>query len=641
MSSYFHFTLGPVQGFVAQARRTRDFWAGSFVLSWLAAVAMREVKQQKGTVVFPLPDDAFLTAISGQPGKHPPAQGNIPNRFFAEVPDDFAPEAVTSAVQTAWQALAETVWRNDLASHASTATRAIWDRQVQSYWDMSWARSHKADDSAILDRRKNWRSHLPPAEPGIKCMVMDGLQELSAACSPLQPAAAQLTEFWKTLRSTGQRGIRSDLADGEHLCAIAYIKRRFPRYFGQVQARIDSGWSAHGWPVRTAVPSIAYLAAAPWLAQLLETADKDQLGDFHQAALDLSDGDQPEWDSNVYCVKHADAPRKWKALDGGVFFDHALENTKLWSAPEHAPKVKQLLGKLRNSADIGPVSPFYALLLMDGDSLGKQMAYPERQTAISEALAGFTRQTPTVVDQHSGFLVYSGGDDVLALLPLEYALPCAAALRQLYLDCFAASQPRVHSTLSGAIQFAHVRMPLTHVLQDAHQLLDGVAKDQTGRDAIACRVWKPGGLGLTWAMPWQAALQPDATDEQGVILQQMADQFRADDQHTGFANRFIYRIRERLELLNPIGAADSPLDQEQAAALMAAEYLGSGINQGRPKDERIDIEDAIKIVTPLLQQCQRTRRTESTNGFNIVPDQHWSADAALLLRFLAHKGIEQ
>lgn len=28
----FHFTLGPVQGFVAQARRTRDFWAGSFLL---------------------------------------------------------------------------------------------------------------------------------------------------------------------------------------------------------------------------------------------------------------------------------------------------------------------------------------------------------------------------------------------------------------------------------------------------------------------------------------------------------------------------------------------------------------------------------------------------------------------------------
>jgi CRISPR-associated protein Cmr2 len=35
-----HFSLGPVQGFVAQARRTRDFWAGSFILSYLAGQAM-------------------------------------------------------------------------------------------------------------------------------------------------------------------------------------------------------------------------------------------------------------------------------------------------------------------------------------------------------------------------------------------------------------------------------------------------------------------------------------------------------------------------------------------------------------------------------------------------------------------------
>ena len=47
---YFHFTLGPVQGFVSQARRTRDFWAGSFILSWLAAVAIKAVQHQKGDI---------------------------------------------------------------------------------------------------------------------------------------------------------------------------------------------------------------------------------------------------------------------------------------------------------------------------------------------------------------------------------------------------------------------------------------------------------------------------------------------------------------------------------------------------------------------------------------------------------------
>ena len=49
---YFHFTLGPVQGFVAQARRTRDFWAGSFLLSWLSGVAMAAVRRQQGQIQF-------------------------------------------------------------------------------------------------------------------------------------------------------------------------------------------------------------------------------------------------------------------------------------------------------------------------------------------------------------------------------------------------------------------------------------------------------------------------------------------------------------------------------------------------------------------------------------------------------------
>ena len=57
---YFHFTLSPVQSFVAQARRTRDFWAGSFILSYLSAVAMKAVEKQGGTILFPAANERFL-----------------------------------------------------------------------------------------------------------------------------------------------------------------------------------------------------------------------------------------------------------------------------------------------------------------------------------------------------------------------------------------------------------------------------------------------------------------------------------------------------------------------------------------------------------------------------------------------------
>ena len=41
MSVEFEFSVGPVQAFVAQARRTGDFWGGSYLLSFLTAHAIR------------------------------------------------------------------------------------------------------------------------------------------------------------------------------------------------------------------------------------------------------------------------------------------------------------------------------------------------------------------------------------------------------------------------------------------------------------------------------------------------------------------------------------------------------------------------------------------------------------------------
>ncbi|MBS7348643.1 MAG: hypothetical protein KIG95_00475, partial [Comamonas sp.] len=142
----FQFTLGPVQGFVAQARRTRDFWAGSFILSWLSSAAIACIQQQGGKVQFPVPDESYLRNLYGKAGANDPypQQGSIPNRFMAttaEVPAGFHPEWVTQTVQAAWRALADAVWSNDLQPVANASTRAIWDRQVSNFWEISWVLS--------------------------------------------------------------------------------------------------------------------------------------------------------------------------------------------------------------------------------------------------------------------------------------------------------------------------------------------------------------------------------------------------------------------------------------------------------------------------------------------------------------------
>lgn len=644
MSRFFHFTLGPVQGFVAQARRTRDFWAGSFILSWLSAVAMRAVQAQRGEVIFPVPDEAFMAAL--ETGGTGPKQGNVPNRFKALVEDGFDPKHVEWTVREAWERLTEHVWQADLEGNASTATRSVWERQIRNFWDIQWV-LEDGDDPSALDRLKNWRTHLPEPEPGVKCMMMDGWQELSGEPAPgrrpQDPAGPHA--FWQKLRTSGTTGIATDLRPNEMLCAIAYVKRRFARHFAKFSSSTTSGFTLRGWRLPHGVPSVHYMAAAPWLGKLLAKAAQDQtVGEcmrvFHDAAYALT-GAYGEWNSNIYCVQQADTPKMWNALDGTVFFDAFLENQGLWKEQaEEAKQVLTLLKALRVKAQLDPVSPFYAVLLMDGDELGAQMSDATKQETITKGLRDFTRQVPDVVARHSGFLVYAGGDDVLALLPLEYALPCAADLRRTYMSCFPseATAP-VQTSISGAIEYTHIKMPLGKVLADAHRLLDTVAKDDRGRDSIACRVWKPGGLTVEWAMPWECAL-----DGTRVELDRLAESFRARDAENAageaFASKFFYRIRERFDLLNPAAEGQRPvLDETQAVDLLAVEYLNSGVAKANGVK---NMAQARQVIAPLLAQCRPVKRDKTKKPHSEWPrDPRILADGALLVRFLANKGVER
>jgi CRISPR-associated protein Cmr2 len=667
---YFHFTLGPVQGFVAQARRTRDFWAGSFLLSWLSAVAMGAVEHQKGKVIFPSVDEDFLMWVKdGKGKKSAPQQGCIPNRFkggLAKVPDDFKPELVEQAINTAWQALANEVWKRDL-SHCNADTRAIWKRQVENFWEISWALTDDKKQSNLLDRRKNWRTYLPPEEAGVKCMMMDGWQELSGTKSP---NAKDLNIFWEKLRNQKDSTLKTDLREHEYLCAIAFIKRRFARCFLAVEASMSDGWTAHGWTVNASVPSVVYMAAAPWLAKVLEFAPDPALKNFHDAAKALTKG-YDEYETRLKCIKEALNKRQdnaiaWylKSLDGNVFFDAALDNKNLYPEELHeqAKKVKSALKDLRLSVKEKipePPSPFYAVLMMDGDSLGTQMSDLDKQKPISDSLNYFTKGVADVVKENSGFLIYAGGDDVLALLPLEHALNCANALRKLYEEAFSKhGKGLVSSTLSGAIEYAHIKMPLGKVLGDAHHLLDDVAKDQCGRNAIAVRVWKPGGRHLQWAMPWTKAVQQaeavatEISEDKPlqfvikpgeVIIDCLALDFQNRDQESQFSNKFFFNINERFAMLqskNEQGEMETNFAPQDIVQLIAAEYLSSGLNVKR--EPKITLNVAKQRIAPLIEQCFPKKRTLKKNGEESFSEAKvLNTDAMQFIRFLAQKGVDR
>lgn len=656
-TKYFHLTLGPVQGFVAQARRSRDFWAGSFILSYLSGVAILSVKKQQGEIKFPIPDDNFLEAIQkGNDANHIPMQGGIPNRFTTEgikveVSNNFDPNIVVDDIKAAFTAIADTVYENDIhpfcqySSYNAQDIADIWDKQIDNFWDVSWVLTTDEKTTNLLDRRKNWRSHYQAKEYGSKCMMMDGYQELSGT---VKANIAKSAKFWQDLRNDKSlKHIKTDLNEGEQLCALAFVKRRFAWHFSQLNSKLPSGLHIKGWQFNKSadknsplhVPSLPYLAAMPFIEKAL-TKDKcaAHAVDFIQsseAAFGL-----PSSHVKFYHLKNAKS--KIPQLDGLSFYPDIMQSDHSFKQSDTVQQKKikataKSFSQFKNKLKIQSPSPFYALLLMDGDSLGKQMSDSDKQRDISHALNQFTKEVQQVIDKSNGFLIYSGGDDVLALLPLDYAISCATKVKECYDACFKGK--KAFSTLSGAIQFAHFKTPLMKIIKNAHSLLDDVAKDQTGRNSLAIRIHKPGGLHAQWAMPWHFILKNNALPRIVELLQ---------NDEPSMTNAWLMRAYDLLQRLTQQssqqnktsqGEIISGIDKEAIIALISQDYLHSGITlAGENKKEQA--ETAQKNIALLLEISEMRIRTLDNNNnarFDLIGYQ---SDAIKLVRFLATKGVQ-
>ena len=166
---------------------------------------------------------------------------------------------------------------------------------------------------------------------------------------------------------------------------------------------------------------------------------------------------------------------------------------------------------------------YYALLAMDGDLMGQWLSgakspkihevlhpkivawqarnggqgaldlprpvSPALHAAISEALNRFaTCLVPKIVADHNGVVIYAGGDDVLAALPLNTALECAHALRKAFSSFDVLGS---QATASAGLVLAHEMENLRYVLASARQA-EKRSKD-AGRDRVTLAVLRRSG----------------------------------------------------------------------------------------------------------------------------------------------------
>lgn len=550
MTTQLDFSLGPVQGFVAQSRRTRDLWGSSYLLSFLSAHAMVAARAARGVIVRPQIDierDTLLRWVTGATDGDTPRIGSVPNHFVVHAEDEaHATElahAAEAAIRHAWARICNVVWRRYLDPVASLGdgTRTVWTRQIDNFWEIAWIVG-SVEERDLLRRRKHWRSHRPPDEPGDKCTVMLNLQELSGHTrSHSATTRAAQDAFWELLRDAlGSLEIRPQ----ERLSAIAFVKRIYPRIADE----------ALGWPVDTSHwPSTVYVGALPWIRDAAERAP-DAARAFADAVIRIAPRDVLAERRPTLAGPAAAPAGELARLDANFFHASFLRDRRVCPlAPDVPDQQRDHLVELLRSvcSGAGGAPPIYgALLLADGDRLGALVTRVGGQL-VGRALTAFTASVPDIVRRHDGVTVYAGGDDVLAMLPVPRALAAAAALAACYTEQFAAAGLPAHerATLSASVTFAHVRSPLRGALTEARRLLDDVAKDENQRDSLAVGVFKRSGPLCTWASTWTRP-GPNGTPVAAVeAIEAFARRLTSDDAEVGLSTTLLHRLHNAIGVL--------------------------------------------------------------------------------------------
>ncbi len=459
--------IGPVQDFIASAKKCRDLWFGSWVLSELARAAARGVVAAEGR------DESDERKVLVFPGASINAKDRaVANKIVARIakpPTDVAEEA-ERVMRARLSELRDRAFAR-VRQRGGEFRAEIAKQQVDDAFEFFWAATpegagEKAYTKALEEAErllaavKNTRVWEQPtwAAEGVPKSVLDGKRE-----AVLKP---------------------------ERLCGVGVLKR-----FGmRDEDQADDGTT----PER--IPSTLHIASGPFRAGLKVV---NAAGAWNKYREKLEGIDRK------FVYRLSVAPRRdpiTEYVDGTVFYDTRLAEALNEIGVNDANQAKAAMGALRNFLDdvqpkLGEPIPYYALLLGDGDRMGKvihSLHTSDEHRELSEKLEVFASSTRNTVEQdHDGALIYAGGDDVLALVPLHKALACATKLaedfaREMQQWKIEEDGQERSPTLSIGMVIVHQLFPLDEALELVRSA-EKKAKAVPGKNALAIVVRKRGG----------------------------------------------------------------------------------------------------------------------------------------------------
>jgi CRISPR-associated protein Cmr2 len=687
--AFLLFSLGPVQSFIATARKAQDLWAGSYLLSFLSWQAMRVVAEAWGPDAIIFPDlcgqpfaDLWLKEEKGlkfmkdaELGSEFLSSPTLPNRFLAILPADYAEsiaQKVVKEVQEIFKNVCFVVKRRvekDAEIIPDETWNNIWERQVTNFLETYWAVLAWDDDykrfletfkfwcnpqeqpwgfASIVDQyektgympnigtcygklyeltehglgsRKATRDFVQQVEPHFKCTMFAELEPVHL-CEQFD--FGKLREFW------GKRILPRlpTLRSSERLSAIALTKRlAAAAYF---TAPRDEG--GLGWDIEKSFPSTSTVATSAFKQRIIDalpsgdmklfefvnkytTCVRTLLGDDRAKSLPLP------MIADAAGRAHRKVPTlpwDFARLDGDWLFEESFNKRDLqreigerWkdniegleTSREELLEVLNNLFGFAKKRGLGQPSRYYAVVVMDGDNMGKWLAgecaplfenivhpkvwnelknelgwetlgktkrplNPSLHLAVSKALRDYSLHTvlKIVEEEHLGKLIYSGGDDVLAFVSLRDLPELMRKLRAFFTGAlkgdvnnidwldgsgFIRTEKGFQLTM-GMEAKASMGAAIAHHMQDLGQVLNAArseekrAKDGLGRNAFSIALMKRSGghesFGAKWYYEKDRTLHADTIE----CLIQWRDAFANDR----VSPKFAYVFREEIRALS-------------------------------------------------------------------------------------------
>lgn len=450
MRYLLNISIGPVQDFIAAARRTADLKSGSEILGEMAMKGA-EVLKLHGMLIFPAE-----------------IEQNAPNKLLVWLNENEDPVQIITEVRGAINSVLNSYLAKTeafLKEHEYTyveQTRA--QEQLKSFLEFYAAWEPLDDKTRYAEARRIVEGRLAGRKALRNFDAWKGSEGVPK--SPLDPARETVIYSNKggiVPEATNRRPLW--LKRTETLDALSLMKRT-----EGVQRTTERR-----------VPSTGKLA----VRSLLKDQPELKENEAWKTLL--------EWDANTKA-----------AIDiGDFFFRQNEKETEALLGAERFAQLPEMRRAALRAAGLSQCPPYFAILAADGDKMGEAigaLTTPEEHRQFSLKLSGFAKEAEKIVNSEhfGGYSVYTGGDDVLALLPVPTAIACATKLAEEF------SKAMKPATLSVGVAIVHYREPLQVSIERTREA-EKDAKD-SGRNALAVHLHTRGGAPVRFAQGWDTEI---------------------------------------------------------------------------------------------------------------------------------------